>query len=89
VQGLQVSRIDTLVAIVLEMGLNAEAFTSVFNQTDIKGHTDETKQLMTTYQAQGFPTLLLQQGRTVERVNHSQFYGQPKAFRAALVTQLS
>ena len=89
VQGLQVSRIDTLVTIAHEMGLNAGAFTSVFNQTDIKGHTDETKQLMTTYQAQGFPTMLLQQGQTVERVNHSQFYGQPEAFRAALATQLN
>lgn len=54
-------------------------------------HIRQTRHLMALSGAQGFPSLLLQQGQTLQRLEFSQFIGRPEAFAAWLrdVLQLS
>ena len=85
VHGLQVSRQTTLSAIADDMGINTVQFNAAYEGINIKAHTDQTRQLMAQYQAQGFPTMVLVTEQDSERINHSQFYGQAEAFRAALL----
>ena len=85
VHGLQVSQQTTLSAIADNMGINTAQFDAAYEGIDIKAHTDQTRELMAKYQAQGFPTMVLVNGQSTERINHSQFYGQAEAFRAALL----
>lgn len=62
-----------------------------FDQSPVAQHIRQTRHLMALSGAQGFPTLLLQQGQTLQRLEFSQFIGRPEAFAAWLrdVLQLS
>lgn len=80
VKGHEVSQAETLIALAQDLGLNVAQFEADFNQVDVQNHVTATRQLMTRFQAQGFPTLLLEINGHVHRLNHSGFYGDVDGF---------
>lgn len=87
VDGRRIADRDTLVAIASEIGLDAEAFAVAFDtKTDavLEAHFQETRRWMTRIRAQGFPTLALETGDGLLRVELTPHIGAPERFRARL-----
>lgn len=102
VDGRQINQTDVLTDLALKIGLDAASFRAALavqlhspqgdtGQSPVAQHIRQTRHLMALSGAQGFPTLLLQQGQTLQRLEFSQFIGRPEAFAVWLrdVLQLS
>lgn len=80
VEGLHISRFETLSTIAQKLGLNADEFRTAYDAVDFNAAIAATHALMAAHGAQGYPTLLINQ----QRIEHSQFYGHAAEFGAAL-----
>lgn len=97
VQGRAIAMQATLVDIALHLGLDAAAFITKLAaiQTAAQGepspldaHIAVTRRLMEQHGVDGFPSLILQQGATWQRIDVSRYLGQVERFDQYLQTQL-
>jgi putative protein-disulfide isomerase len=89
--GWRVSEPDRLLTLAQSVGLSAPAFGRAFAAqlaTGVDHHLAQTAQLMARTGAAGYPTLALQQGDRLLRLDHSRCYGHPEDFADLLHAQL-
>ena len=86
IQGREVNQEATLVDISQKLGLSATIFAQQFNSAyakdDAQAHIEQTRGLMDSIKAQGFPTFVLENSNNQQwsRVPHTEFYGNPDAW---------
>ncbi|MBS1175051.1 MAG: protein-disulfide isomerase [Burkholderiaceae bacterium] len=83
-QGLHVSRFETLSHIARDLGLDRSAFRTVYDSMDVHAMTQATHTLMAMHGVQGYPTFLLERDGDIQRIAHSPFYGRAQAFAQML-----
>ena len=84
VEGRRVIEDDTLVETTRALGLDTTIFRSTLAATPVDRHIQETRTLMRCHGLQGFPSFLLEQAGTLERLPHEGCYGRPDAFVSAI-----
>lgn len=85
-EGRRIADASVLLRLVAELGLDAAAFGAEMQKQAAAFDVciDRTRQLMAQHSLRGFPSLLLEQGERLSRVDVSPFLGQPQAFAAHL-----
>ena len=86
VEGRRVVDDETLVELARTLGLDAAAFRPALAAAPIDRHIQNTRALMRRHGLQGFPSFLLEQADTLERLPHEGCYGRPDAFVSAIRT---
>lgn len=88
VDGRKVSRLDTLVELATELGIDAEAFHAAFAQQSeaVMSHIGESLQMLEAHGGGGFPTVLLEGEGGLRRLEISNYYGQPQRWTEFLHT---
>ncbi|MBT00526.1 MAG: DsbA family protein [Oceanospirillaceae bacterium] len=89
-QGLRVSELDTLAGLATTLGIDSNAFLSAFSQQSkvVMGHIDESLRLLEAAGGGGFPTLLLETGAGMKRLDLAGYYGKPDQWRAFLAASV-
>lgn len=90
VHGLRVVEPAVLTDLAAGLDLDPVAFAAAFQALTggAASHIQQTRQLMQQVGAQGFPTLVLQQGAVWRRLPHADHYGSPAGFTALLAATL-
>ena len=94
VQGLQVAEQATLQALAEQLGLDSAAFNAAYTQLDgaaTEAHFAASRRLLAMAGGQGFPTLALQtdEEQPLQRIDVSDWLGQPEAFANALAAHIA
>jgi putative protein-disulfide isomerase len=87
-QGRRVVEHDTLCDIAVEVGLDRDAFAAALGAVAVDAHIDDSRRLMGTVGAQGFPTFVLQIDGEWVGVPHQRFASAPTQFQDWLNGQL-
>ena len=84
VDGLDITRADTLVTVLQALGLNAAAERLTTPDAELlqanRARIDQAQTLMKTFGAQGVPTFILEEGGRCELLQVSSVYSDPEAF---------
>ncbi|MCY0852564.1 DsbA family protein [Cupriavidus sp. D39] len=91
VEGRHIAEREELVRIAVELGLNAEAFSTAYDQAtqELGEHFEQTQAFLETVGGRGYPTLAIEQGGKVSRLHLGQYFGKPELFRKALKNHLA
>ena len=92
VDGLRIADTPTLLSLAAELGLGKEAFAAALKtahtHTDL--HFSESRELLARVGARGFPTFILEDQGTLQRLDHTPFLADPLGWKRALkLTQVS
>lgn len=80
VEGRSIADEAVLLELAQAIGLESEAFQSVFTVVDVEAHIKASRALLAQVGGQGFPTLILQQDGQFTRVDIGPWLGKPEAF---------
>ena len=94
VEGLRVAEQATLQALAEQLGLDSAAFNAAYTQLDgaaTEAHFAASRRLLAMAGGQGFPTLALQtdEEQPLQRIDVSDWLGQPEAFANALAAHIA
>lgn len=86
VQGRSIFKWEVLASLAADLGVQAETFAAQWAKeaVGIECHYGHSRALLEQIGGLGFPTLALEQGRRLARVDHAAWYGKPDGFVAAL-----
>ncbi|KJY89402.1 protein-disulfide isomerase [Vibrio neptunius] len=81
--GKQVHRIEVIEQLAVELGLDRRQWQQAMqsNQGAEQAKIDHTRSLMHELQLTGYPTLILENNGALTALPHSEYYGQPDAWR--------
>ena len=93
VRGLHIAELPVLVQLATELGIDATAFEAAYQTLQgipTQQFIDQSRRILQASGGQGFPTLLVQRedGQALERVDISDWLGQPEPFAEALTAYL-
>lgn len=91
VEGRHISERETLVSIAVELGLDAQAFSTAHDQAvlDLGEHFSHTQEFLEALGGRGYPTLAIEQDGKLSRLPLGRYFGKPELFRKALADLLA
>ncbi|CAJ92894.1 DSBA-like thioredoxin domain-containing protein [Cupriavidus necator] len=86
VEGRHIAERAELVHIAVELGLDAHAFSTAYDQAlrEIGMHFRNTQALLDALGGQGYPTLAIERDGMLSRIHLGRYFGKPERFREAL-----
>lgn len=87
VNGRRIADHDVLMAVAVEMGLEADAFRTAYDAMSgevTQAHFKASRQLLSQVGGQGFPTVVLEQSGQYQVIDLGPYLGKPEAFAAWL-----
>ena len=88
VEGRRIADETVLIELANDIGLEAEAFLSAFENADTDGHIKASRALLANVGGHGFPTFALEQDGQFTLIDISPWLGRPQAFAAWLSQSL-
>jgi putative protein-disulfide isomerase len=84
VEGRQIANLTTLIEVAAALDLDPVAFAKALDRQSgeaVQRHFQETRKLMSTVDAQGFPSFVLETNGVLQVLNISGYLGQPQVFQ--------
>lgn len=84
VQGRRIADRAVLIDVAAAIGIDSAAFAEAFDRQSgdvVQRHIDETRRLMAEVGVQSFPSLVLESGTQMERIDVSPYLGRPQDFQ--------